>query len=119
MTNLIGGAALMPHETVKGRGHLRTQALRAILGDAAVVYAVRRKDGIIKIGCTKRLWRRVTELRGEIVGFRFGGLDDEAAIHAGLIEHRASGHEYYHPTPEVLTVVNAMRDEWNLPHVAA
>ena len=106
-------------ETVKGRGHDRTQALRSLLGGNAAVYAIRTRDGLVKIGYTTRLWRRVNEVGGEIIGFKPGTPADEKAIHQGLIEYRARGQEYYHPTPAVLAVVNAMRDEWNLPHVAA
>lgn len=106
-------------ETPKSRGHDRAQALRAIVGDASVVYAIRMRDGVVKIGCTQRLWRRVNEVGGEIIAFTLGDLADESAVHEGLRDHVAHGREYYHPTPEVLAAVNAMRDEWNLPHIAA
>lgn len=104
-------------ETKKSRGHDRAQALRAMLGDASVVYAIRCHDGAIKIGCSTRLWLRVNEIGGEIIGFRLGDLADEKTIHESLRAHRMRGHEYYHSTPAVLAVVNDMRAEWNLPAV--
>lgn len=107
-------------ETKNSRGHDRAQALRALLGDSSVVYAIRcHSDGAIKIGCTSRLWLRVNEIGGEILAFRFGELHDEKAIHQSMRAHRARGHEYYHPEPPVLALINVMRAEWNLPALAA
>lgn len=108
-------------ETPKGRGHVRTQALKALIGDRSVVYAIRTPDGLIKVGCSASLWNRRRSLgaAAEILAFRFGDFDDEQAIHRALAEHRARGREYYHPTPAVMAMVNDMRDEWNLPHIAA
>lgn len=104
-------------ETKAGRGHDRAEALRAILGNRSAIYAIRTKAGDIKIGCTTRLWMRVNEVGGEILAFRFGDFDEEWSIHASLRQHVARRQEYYHPAPEVMAVVNAMRDEWNLPHL--
>ena len=100
------------------RGVVRAQALRA-LAPGRVVYAMELTNGVIKIGCTRNLDRRRKEVgRGaEILGFIPGDFDDEKAIHAELKPHRAHGHEYYQRTPEVLAVVNAMRDAYNLPHL--
>lgn len=94
-------------------------AIGAMTQGRHVVYAMRLPDGVIKIGCCKDLARRAYGLHGEILGFRFGDFAEEKAIHANLVEHRARGHEYYHPTPAVMAVVNELRDEFNLPHIAA
>lgn len=95
----------------------RRQALIAL---GQVVYAARTQDGCVKIGCTSNLYQRLAQLGADdLLGFTQGNFDDEAKIHAGLVDHRARGHEYYHPTPEVLAVVNEMRERFNLPHVAA
>jgi hypothetical protein len=103
-------------ESIKRRGSVRTQAIHAMTGGEPVVYALRLLDGIIKIGCTRDLPKRRTAYdRSEILAFRFGDEQDEQAIHATLIPHRARGREYYHPTPEVLAVVNDMRSDFNLP----
>jgi hypothetical protein len=56
---------------------------------------------------------------GEILGFRAGDRADETDLHYDLREHVHHGREWYHPTPEVFAVVNAMRDDFGLPHLAA
>ena len=100
----------------------RTTAMR-LLG--AVVYAARLDDGSIKIGWTERFDLRLHWLKHhakqnvELLAFMPGTYDDEQAIHAELIDHRHHGHEYYHPTTEVLTVVNDMRAALKLPSLAA
>lgn len=98
----------------------RAEALRSIIGDAQVVYALRLHDGIIKIGCTSDLRVRRNDYRGsEIIGFAFGDYELEAEIHALLTDHVARGREYYHPTPDVIEVVNEMRESFGMPHLAA
>lgn len=76
-----------------------------------VVYAIRTKDGLIKIGHTANIYERALGLGGlkSILALRPGTYDDEQAIHRSLIAHRAKAREYYHPAPEVLAVVNEMR----------
>lgn len=56
---------------------------------------------------------------GEVLGFVAGDMADEAQLHARLTAHRARAIEYYCPPPEVMAEVNAMRDAWGLPHLAA
>jgi hypothetical protein len=91
----------------------------------SVIYAARLADGTIKIGCTTHFGQRLTWLKShvgldvELLAFRFGAYEDEQAIHASLREHLRRGREYYHPDPEVLAVVNAMRDDLHMPHIAA
>lgn len=91
----------------------------SLLGE--VVYAVRLGDGSIKIGWTQNLGRRKQYFGAghEVLGFRFGKRDDEQALHERLVAHRAKGREYYHATPEVLAVVNDMRQDFNLPPLEA
>ena len=58
--------------------------------------------------------------RGAGPAFRFGDYDDEQAVHRSLAAQRIEGkREYYHPTPEVLAVVNEMRSDLGLPVLAA
>lgn len=103
-------------------GLQRTTAMRML---GAVVYAARLADGSIKIGWTERFDLRMHWLKHhaeqdvELLAFRLGTYEDEQEIHASLIEHRHHAHEYYHPTPAVLAVVNDMREALNLPRVAA
>lgn len=88
----------------------------------SVVYAARLKDGTIKIGCTSHLRQRMASLGvglGALLALRPGGFADEKAIHVELVAHRARGHEYYHPTPEVIAVVNSMRADFGLSAIAA
>lgn len=99
--------------------HPLTPTLQSYLDGAHVVYAMRLEDGIIKIGCTKNLANRSFQLHGQIIAFRLGDFDDEKTIHEDLKPHRARGHEYYHPTPEVFAYVNDMRDDFGMPHIAA
>ena len=111
------GAALSKRQ----RADDRTSALNALTFGRSMVYAMRLPGGIIKIGCSAQLAkrRRSVHPEAEILGFIAGDQDDEQRIHELLVAYRARGHEYYHPTPQVLAVVNEMRDEWNLPHLVA
>lgn len=110
-----------PTHTATQRGRDRGAALRSLIGDRPVVYALDMQDGTIKIGCTTNLIARRSHLGAdaEILAFVFGDLADEQEIHRSLVAHRARGQEFYHRTNEVLAVVNSMRDQWNLPHLAA
>lgn len=101
----------------------RTAALTAL---GSVVYAARLDDGTIKIGCTGQLQDRLRYLSNhtgqsvELLAFRLGTYADEQAIHETLVAHRIIGkREYYHPSPEVLAVVNDMRAALKMPHIAA
>jgi hypothetical protein len=86
-----------------------------------VVYAIRTKDGLIKIGWTSDLYNRVRGFggTGSILAWMPGTLDDEQALHRGLATHVARGREYYNPTAEVLSEVNAMRETLGLDPIAA
>lgn len=80
----------------------------------SVLYAIRLSDGLIKIGWTSNLlsrWRWLKTRQGahEFLAFTFGTREDEGRVHRCLADHVARGREYYHPTPEVLAVVNGWR----------
>ena len=102
------------------RGKDRSAALRALTMGQPVVYAIRTQLGDIKIGCSTQLDRRRHQFgtNAEILAFTPGDFDAEAEIHERLQQYRSRGHEYYHPTPEVLAVVNEMRDYFSLPHLS-
>lgn len=77
-----------------------------------VVYAVRTRDGLVKIGCTCDLARRAQQVgmgMKSILGWRQGTFADEAAIHARLDGLAARGKEFYPWCDEVERVVNEMR----------
>lgn len=112
----------------RGGESSRTAIMRAL---GSVVYVARLDDGRIKIGWTERFDLRLHWLKHyvqqdvELLAFRVGTYEDEQAIHERLAAHRSvrPGHdrerEYYDASPEVLALVNEMRDALNLPHVAA
>lgn len=111
-----------PHVSPKTRRE-RNKAIKSLLPHgASVVYAVQFPDGIIKIGCTANLPKRLSfyaNQDGALIGFMLGELADEQAIHASLREHLARGREWYNPTPAVMSAVNDMREHFNMPHIAA
>jgi hypothetical protein len=94
----------------------RGQILNAL---GSVVYAVRLPGPVIKIGCSSHLGQRMLALGAiEILAFKPGEYADEQAIHSTLVAHRHHGREYYHPTPEVMDVVNEMREDLGLAPVS-
>lgn len=76
-----------------------------------VIYAVRTRDNLIKIGHTTRLANRMRAYGGlgNLLALRPGTRDDELALHRSLAAHVHHGREYYNPTPEVIAVINGMR----------
>lgn len=119
--NRFGGGHMLGERKTSSTS--RTVAMRSL---GSVVYAARLSDGTIKIGWTQHFEDRMRYLSHhtgqdvELIAFRLGDLEDEQAIHAGLVEYRIEGHrEFYRPAPEVLAVVNEMRSALNMPPVAA
>jgi hypothetical protein len=91
---------------------LAAHGARESLGE--VVYAIRTTDGLIKIGSTTHLGRRLINLKSqfgehELLCFRSGTLADEKALHTKWRAHRAQGREWYHPAPEILDWINESR----------
>lgn len=100
----------------KGRPGQALGRCEAMNAAGPVVYAARLDGGIVKMGHTARLGDRLRYLRHhagsdsvEILAFAPGTEADEQAIHGRLSEHLARGREYYHPVPEVMAEVNALR----------
>lgn len=115
------------HRTVRKAGAVRgvvpdrSMTKRQAMDDLPpVVYAARLRDGMIKIGWSAHLYRRLERLGGgtQLLGFQYGTYEDEQAIHKTLTEHRSRGREYYHPSLEVMAVVNQMRTGLGLDAVA-
>lgn len=98
----------------------QARALRA-LAVGPVIYAVQADDGTIKIGHSISFpsrFRQYQHYRDVIIlAFAPGSLADERAIHEKLQAHRKRGREWYHPTSEVLAVVNDLREHFDLPPV--
>jgi hypothetical protein len=86
----------------------RRVALKAV---GPVLYALRLNDGVIKIGFTTNLARRIDEFdeQPEVLAIKAGTRDDETALHLSLASHVHHGHEWYNPTPVVMAVVNHWR----------
>jgi hypothetical protein len=92
--------------------HDAIRAMHDLAPSRELLYAVRTRDGLIKIGFTTDLVNRMQGIEGgvtEVLAFKPGGRADELKIHRSLDGHAAHGREYYHPTPSVLRVVNEMR----------
>lgn len=95
----------------------RTEALRREHDRAmrerekvAPVYYVRRADGLIKIGWTGQLARRLTTLTREhgpieLLATHPGGRDVEQRQHARFRDARVEG-EWFRPTPELLAHID-------------
>lgn len=130
----MGKATLHPMRS-KSRGHgrhvsggeygtvdspvSRADALNSL---GSVVYALRTRDGLIKIGFTSRLGGRAGNLGGmdRLLAVRMGAtVADEQAIHDTLSGLAVRGREYYPPVPEVLHLVNEMRRKLRQPPIAA
>lgn len=111
MTNIIGKIPTGRRATTLYATHSGTSPRAAARDVGPVVYAIRMKDGIIKIGHTTSIYERALALGGlnALLALRAGTLDDEQAIHRALQPYRARAIEYYYPVPEVLAVVNEMR----------
>ena len=90
-------------------------ASKQIAALGTVLYAVAVGDDTIKIGYTADVVRRLDHLRSEtsqpcrLLAIHFGTMDDEREVHRSLRAHLAHGHEWYHPTAEVLALVNEWR----------
>lgn len=93
----------------------RAQALRALNTAGPMVYAIRTRDGLIKIGFSADVATRRRRIGNDLLAVAFGGRTEEQAIHDRLGDyHRARGREFYYPTLEVLAVVNEMRADLGL-----
>lgn len=77
------------------------------------VYVVRAANGLLKLGFTQDLAKRVRALQGlspdliECVAFAAGGRREEKALHGLIAPHRHHG-EWFSATPEVLVVVASL-----------
>ena len=105
-------------------GPYRRQPPRSVTLNALgpVIYAVRTRDGLVKIGFTRSLAVRSSHVGSginSILAVRLAGtLDEERAIHDTLTDHVARGAEYYYPCHEVLDVVNQLRRDIQMPPLA-
>lgn len=99
----------------------RNENIRALQSLGPLIYAVRTKDGLVKIGVTTDLIERMKHIKGgtaELLALKPGTMADEQAIHRSLKGHASEGREYYLPTPSVLRVVNTMRAALGMEPVA-
>lgn len=99
---------------------------RELRGLGAVIYGFRTFDGLIKVGYTTDIVKRLgsqgvnrRNLSQRLLFLVPGSYEDEQAIHTWLHPHRARGREYYHPTAEMIEFVNLMRANCDISPVAA
>ena len=84
-----------------------------------VIYAVKVKGGLVKIGYTSNVRNRVQSLglgkKALLAMLLNGTFEEERAIHARLQGHAVKGREWYSATdPDVVAIVNEMRAEMGL-----
>lgn len=83
-----------------------------------IIYYIRRA-GLIKIGQTWSYDRRMYELCPDaILAVQHGDPIEEREIHARFKAHRAhevSGREWFHPGPELVEHIAAVRSECGVP----
>lgn len=96
--------------------------LEAIQRGDSFVYALVTREGAIKVGVSTQLAQRKGNIgfggTKHYLAYQPGTLDDERDLHARLAPHRIFGtREYYYPTPEVLPVINEMRDWMGVRHL--
>lgn len=99
-----------PNPAAPEQSMTQRAAILAVTAGRRVVYAIEMPDGAIKIGCTVDLPNRLYKLKGDLLAFRFGGFADEHALHVRLIRHLVRGREYFEPHPNVMAVVDEMRE---------
>jgi hypothetical protein len=89
------------------------QSLRSLCNDLPpVVYFIRTRDGLIKIGHTINFYDRKTAFdKGwlHILAIIPGSRQAEADMHKRFAEHLAQGREYFHPAPELIDHINEIR----------
>lgn len=99
-----------PLTEVAGYGEKPISKTAAMTAVGPVVYAV-RVGALIKFGFTTDLGNRASSLGAdEVLAFAPGTPEVEQCIHISLKPSLAKGREWYHPTDEVLDVVNKMRE---------
>jgi T5orf172 domain len=80
-------------------------------GCVSMVYFARMPSGLIKIGFTRNIARRLSELVGEygtpidIVGVLEGGRDEEQVIHERFSHVRTTGCEMFRECPEMFQFI--------------
>lgn len=99
--------------------HGRREALLSFQAGRPVIYAAWVDGGLVKIGCTTDLYHRLSAIKGDLIGFRFGDFDEEREIHQQLADHVHHGREWYNPTPAVIAVANEFREALGLDPIAA
>ena len=113
-----GSGARHLHAELQRPARRRTETLNEL---GPVLYAFRTRDGLIKFGFSKHLAQRAASFGGldAILAVRLGATyTDEQALHDSLQAHVARGREFYHPTPEIIATVNAMRADMGMPPLA-
>lgn len=75
-----------------------------------VVYFVRDRRGLIKIGTTRYRDRRVRQLKGELLAWLLGDVRTEHALHLAFAHHRHQG-EWFRAGDDLLDFIARVREE--------
>lgn len=86
--------------------------------DEPRVYYLRRRDGSIKIGTTRRPHERYREVARDqgpvrVLATHVGDVDAEHRMHARFADHRLDG-EWFAPHPELLAWIDEINDAQRL-----
>lgn len=87
-----------------------------------LVYFIRSRDDLIKIGYTADLANRCMWFGGwsTVLAIVAGAtMADEHALHERFAESLARGREYFHPTPDLIGHINEIRGRLGVPAIAA
>jgi len=113
----------IPHESLRGRRRILPESNYGSLTQMAdelppVVYFMRDRDGLVKIGHTTNLAVRRRAFGsgwGHILAIIPGSREDERAMHARFAKHLAHDREYFHPAPELIAYINTLREALGVP----
>jgi len=87
----------------------------------ACVYAVSTPDGLIKIGYTTNLDRRIRgfgSVWADVLVVIDGDLAYEKALHSRFVPYLARGAEYYYPVREIRDWINSERSLFGIQATA-
>lgn len=119
-------ATLTPGRAREAAKSRYQQISEAAFQVGTVLYGIRTRDDLVKIGFTTKLWKRLGDYGINHLNVAHwllfvvpGTYEEEQEIHLLLREYRERGEEYYRPADEVLEVVDAFRKRCGLDALAA
>lgn len=107
----VGAAKVVGHTGAEARKRETASSIARELGDC--VYAVRTPDGLVKIGFTGDVGRRIGGFGStwaDVLLVISADIQYEKALHRRFAKYLARGAEYYFPTIEIMEWVNEERE---------